>query len=137
MTITKITKKDYFNSIIATLNGEAADLSVEDMVAFCEKEIGLLDNRAIKAKERAAQKKADGDELQALVLSVLTDEPATRNEVFDRVVETGKAPEDVSVAKVGYRLTALASTEQAVKSEVSATGTDGKQHRYAAYALAE
>lgn len=136
MNTPKITKKDYFNGIMAVLNGGGTDIPVADMVAFCEKEITALDTRASKAKERAAAKRAEGDALMDLVFSVLTDEPATRNEVFDRVVATGDASDDVSVAKIGYRLTALTSNGKAVKTEITADGTDGKSHRYAAYSLA-
>lgn len=136
MNTVKLTKKDYFNGMIAFLNGDACDIPVADMVAFCDKEIASLDTRAAKAKERAAAKRAEGDDLMDIVLSVLDDTPATRNEVYERVMATGEVSEDVSVAKIGYRLTALTSNEKAVKSEVVATGTDGKQHKYAAYSLA-
>ena len=136
MNTVKITKKDYFNAIMAMTNGEASDISADNIVAFCEKEIAALDQRAVKAKERAAAKRAEGDELQNLVLSVLTDEPATRVEVFDRVVATGEADAEVSLAKVGYRLTALCGAEKAVKTEVVVTGEDGKNKKLAAYSLA-
>ena len=126
-----MTKKNYFETIIAFVNGEEVDVPVEDIVAFCQKDIDALATRAAKAKERAAAKRAEGDELQAAVLSVLTDEPATRQEVFERVDFA-----DATLAKVGYRLTTLVNLGQAVKSEVTSEGTDGKTHKYAAYALA-
>lgn len=134
MNTVKITKKDMYNSIKALCAGEEVD--VDAILTFCDKEIAALDARALKAKEKAAEKRADGDELQALVLAALTEEPATRQVVFDRVVEAGNAPEDVSVAKIGYRLTALVKLGQAVKSDITAAGEDGKNHKYAAYALA-
>lgn len=136
MTTERITEKTYFEMIIGALRDELVGHPIEDLVSFCEKKIATLDARTEKARARAAAKREAGDPLQDLVYSVLTDEPATRSEVFDRVVATGEAPEDVSIAKVGYRLTALTTADRAVKSEVSAEGADGKQHRYAAYALA-
>ena len=57
MNTVKLTKKDYFNGMIAFLNGDACDIPVADMVAFCDKEIASLDTRAAKAKERAAAKR--------------------------------------------------------------------------------
>ena len=63
MNTVKLTKKDYFNGMIAFLNGDACDIPVADMVAFCDKEIASLDTRAAKAKERAAAKRAEGDDL--------------------------------------------------------------------------
>lgn len=131
MNTVKLTKKDYFNGMIAFLNGDACDIPVADMVAFCDKEIASLDTRAAKAKERAAAKRAEGDDLMDAVLNVLTDDPMTRTEVFDRLGDP-----ETSVAKVGYRLTALVAAGKAVKSEVVADGADGKSHKYAAYSLA-
>ena len=131
MDAVKMTKKDYLNAIISYLNGEEVDVPVEDMVGFCQKEVDTLAARAENAKERAAAKRAEGDELQVAVLNALTDEPATRQEIFERIDIA-----DTSVAKVGYRLTTLVNLGQAVKSEVTAEGEDGKTHKYAAYALA-
>lgn len=130
MTTVKITKKDYYNAIMAVLNGGGTDIPVADMVAFCEKEINALTTRAEKAKERAAEKRAEGDELQAAVLAALTDEPATRQDVTNRI-----EGEDVSLAKVGYRLTTLVKQGLAVKEEIAVTGEDGKSKKMAAYRL--
>lgn len=131
MTAVKITKKDYYNAIIALARGEEVAVDVDSIVAFCEKEINALATRAEKAKERAAEKRAEGDELQAAVLAALTDEPATRQDVTDRI-----EGEDVSVAKVGYRLTTLVKQGLAVKEEIAVTGEDGKSKKMAAYRLA-
>jgi len=131
MTTVKITKKDYYNAIMAVLSGGGTDIPVADMVAFCEKEINALTTRAEKAKERAAEKRAEGDELQAAVLAALTDEPATRQDVAARI-----EGEDVTVAKVGYRLTTLVKQGLAVKEEIAVTGEDGKSKKMAAYRLA-
>ena len=130
MTTVKITKKDYYNAIMAVLNGGGTDIPVADMVAFCEKEINALTTRAEKAKERAAEKRAEGDELQAAVLAALTDEPATRQDVTNRI-----EGEDISLAKVGYRLTTLVKQGLAVKEEIAVTGEDGKSKKMAAYRL--
>lgn len=131
MTAVKITKKDYYNAIMAVLNGGGTDIPVADMVAFCEKEINALTTRAEKAKERAAEKRAEGDELQAAVLAALTDEPATRQDVAARI-----EGEDVTVAKVGYRLTQLVKAGHAVKEDLAVVGEDGKNKKVAGYRLA-
>lgn len=136
MNTPKITKKNYFENIVAMLNGEDVEIPVEDMVAFCEKEIAALDKRADTARARAAAKREAGDELQNLVYSLLTDEPATRQDMFDRVIDEVGEEAGYSLAKVGYRLTALTSAGKAVKSEVVVTGEDGKSKKLAAYALA-
>ena len=132
MTNTKTTKKDFYNAIIAAMETGNCPLDPAEVIAFCEKEIETLATRAAKAKERAAIKRAEGDELQAAVLAALTDEPATRQEITDRI----DGGEDVSVAKVGYRLTQLVKNGQAVKEDISVVGEDGKSKKAAAYRLA-
>lgn len=131
MTTVKITKKDYYNAIIALARGEEVAVDVDSIVAFCEKEINALATRAEKAKERAAEKRAEGDELQAAVLAALTDEPATRQDVAARI-----EGEDVTVAKVGYRLTQLVKAGHAVKEDLTVVGEDGKNKKVAGYRLA-
>lgn len=133
MTTVKVTKRERYESIKALVEavGAVEGIDTDGIVAFCDKEIATLDTRAEKAKERAAEKRAEGDELQAAVLAALTDEPASRQEVTDRI-----EGEDVTLAKVGYRLTALVKQGLAVKEEIAVTGDDGKSKKVAAYRLA-
>lgn len=133
MTTVKVTKRERYESIKALVEavGAIEGIDTDGIVAFCDKEIATLDTRAEKAKERAAEKRAEGDELQAAVLAALTDEPASRQEVTDRI-----EGEDVTLAKVGYRLTALVKQGLAVKEEIAITGEDGKSKKIAAYRLA-
>lgn len=133
--ITKITKRERFETIAAMakdmMNEGIGDYDFEGIVEFCEAEIEALANRAAKAKERAAAKRAEGDELQAVVLAALSYNPQTRQEVFDQV-----EGENISLAKIGYRLSALVKAGKAIKSEVAVTGEDGKTKKLSAYALA-
>ena len=133
MTTVKVTKRERYESIKALVEavGAVEGIDTDGIVAFCDKEIATLDTRAEKAKERAAEKRAEGDELQAAVLAALTDEPASRQEITDRI-----EGEDVTLAKVGYRLTALVKQGLAVKEEIAVTGEDGKSKKAAAYRLA-
>ena len=131
--VVKITKKERFESIKALCGvvGDIDGFDLDGIVEFCDKEIEALSTRAAKAKERAAAKRAEGDELQAVVYAALTDEPATREEVTEKI-----DGDDVSVAKVGYRLTSLVAAGKAVKEEVTIEGEDGKTKKKAAYRLA-
>ena len=132
MTTVKVTKRERYESIKALVEavGAVEGIDTDGIVAFCDKEIATLDTRAEKAKERAAEKRAEGDELQAAVLAALTDEPASRQEVTDRI-----EGEDVTLAKVGYRLTALVKQGLAVKEEIAVTGEDAKSKKVAGYRL--
>lgn len=119
----KMTKKEMFEMIKVALADQAT------VVDFCDKEIAALDRKAAKAKERAAEKKAEGDELTAVIESVLTDELATIADITAQI----EGP-DVTVHKVSYRLGQLAKNGKAVKEEVSIGGGDGvKARRVVAY----
>ena len=125
----KVTKKDYYNAIIALARGEKIDV---DVIPFCEKEIAALDQRNVKAKERAAKKRAEGDALQDAVYAVLTDEFATRTQVAEQIDPALEA----SVAKVGFRLNARVEAGKAVKESISVVGEDGKNKKVMGYKLA-
>lgn len=118
MTEKKMTKKELYNVIKEAMADNA------DVVAFCEKEIAALDNKAIKAKERAAKKAAEGDALMDAVLAVLSDEPMTGAEILDAVND-----ENATVSKVIYRANALVKDGKAAKCEVVVTDENGAKPR--------
>jgi DNA replication initiation complex subunit (GINS family) len=108
----KMTKNEMF-SLIEELCADNADV-----VAFCEAEKAALAKKAEKAKARAAEKRAAGDELYAAVLECVGSEPITAEAVLDMI-----DGEDLTVAKVRARLS------QGVKNGVLAKETikvDGK-----------
>ena len=132
----KITKKDHLNSLIALISaaqvaGVAGNYDFDALNAYCVNEIGLLDKKAAKAKENAAAKKAEKDELCVAVESVLTTEFQTRQDIADQI-----EGDDVSVAKVGNRLTKLVELGVAEKTQVSVPGAEGKARKVVAYRLA-
>ena len=128
----KLTKKDKLTAIIATLTGAGTDVAIDELVAYCENEITLLDKKAAKAKETAAKKKAESDELTETVAGLLTDELQTIADITAQIDD-----EDVTTHKVTYRLTQLVKSGVAVKDEVSVPGKDGqKARKIAAYKLA-
>ena len=95
-----------------------------------------LDHRNEKAKERAAAKRAEGDELLNVVLTYVTDEPQSREDITAAMIADGH---DVTAGKVGYRLTALSKGEDApvAKQEATVPGVDGtKARRVMVYSLA-
>jgi len=117
----KMTKKEKF-ALAAELLADNAEL-----VEFFNSEIAKLDAKAEKAKERAAAKKAEGDELYKVVCSVLTNEPQSREAVFAQI-----EAEDLTVAKVGARLSQAVKNGDAVKSTEKVEGKNKVM-----YALAE
>lgn len=123
----KITKRDNFNAIIEVLNG-AGRSDLADVIAH---EIELLDNKAAKAKATAAKKKVEGDALRDAVQAVLTDELATIADITAKV-----EGEDVTTAKVQFRLNALVNAGIARKEQIT-VGDGESKRKLMAYALAD
>lgn len=108
----KMTKKDWFEELKGIV--EASDYAQKDeAIAFIDAQIELLDNKAEKAKVRAAAKKAETDELKAVVASLLTEELQTADVIAAKIED-----EDVSKQKVVSRLTALVKDGVAVKEQI-------------------
>lgn len=108
----KMTKKDWFEELKGIV--EASEYAQKDeAVAFIDAQIELLDNKAEKAKVRAAAKKAETDELKAVVASLLTEELQTADVIAAKIED-----EDISKQKVVSRLTALVKDGVAVKEQI-------------------
>ena len=118
----KVIKREMFEEIKVL----AEDAGREDVVAFCDKEIASLDAKALKAKERAAAKKAETDALKVLVADTLTDEFATIADITAKVAETDA---EATVGKVTNRLTKLVAEGVAEKTELTIPGKDGTKAR--------
>lgn len=132
-TMDKLTKRNIYTALInyaengiMEFEGEngAIEIAPEDIKAFAENEIALLDKKAAKAKENAAKKKEEGDELYDAVHAALTDEFMTIADVAAAI-----EGEDVTVSKVTYRLNKLVAAGLAEKSDVKIGGEDGKKTR--------
>ena len=133
------TKRDMFVAIKALAEGgslHVADFDeniTDEMIAeFCTKEIAALDNKAIKAKERAAAKRAENDELLEVVRSVMsTEEFETIKDIASRI-----EGEDVTDHKVMNRLSVLVREGLAEKSTITVPATETtKARKLVAYKL--
>ena len=108
----KMTKAMWFEEIKAVVEASGAEHAAE-MVEFIDAEMARLAAKAEKAKERAAAKKVEGDELREVVRAVLTDE----FQAIDAIVAQIDG-EDVTKAKVTARLTQLVKAEMAEKDQI-------------------
>lgn len=135
----KITKRAIYEALAAAAKDGVlhiedfnADLSDTVVAEFCDNEIALLDKKAAKAKETAAKKKAEGDDLTEAVAAVLTETPQTIADIAAQINN-----EEATKSKCQYRLNQLAKNGEAVKSEVVIPGSEGtKSRRVVAYAKA-
>ena len=132
----KITKREMFEALAAY--AETTDMEVQvgdavvtaaDFAAFATKEIEQLDKKAVKAKERAAAKRADGDALTEAVLAVLTTEFQTAADSAAQIED-----EDATVAKISYRLGALVKDDRVIKEDIK-VDREGKRAVLKGYRL--
>ena len=127
MTEKKITKKEFYAGIIEAMSTGDCPIAAEEVIAFCENEIALLDKKAEKAKERAAAKRAEGDELTDVVKSVMsTDEFEVIADIAAKVAEVDP---EATVHKVSYRLTQLVKNGFAESTDVKIPATEGSKAR--------
>ena len=123
----KITKREMFEAIKAGCTTGEWTVSDVEVAEFCDNEIALLDKKAIKAKERAAENRAAGDELTDAVRAALTDEFAIIADIAAKVAET--YGEDATIARVTYRLTQLVKNGEAENGDVKVEGGEGQKTR--------
>ena len=109
----KMTKNEMY-SLIEELCADNADV-----VAFCEAEKAALAKKAEKAKVRAAEKRAAGDELYAEVVAAVTSTPVTADTIY---AENFADVEDLSVAKVRARLSQAVKNGVVVKETIKVDG---------------
>ena len=125
----KLTKKDYYGLIKEAVEVAEIESEVKDeLLAFVEKQVEMIESKAEKAKARAAEKRAAGDELRGVIKSVLTDEFQTADAITSQI-----DGEDVTRAKVIARLGQLVKNGEAEKTDVK---TDDNR-TVKAYKLAE
>jgi hypothetical protein len=145
----KITKREMYQALIhfaetGIMSYPAKDENVDDpdvtnaklvtseeLKAFAENEIVLLDKKLSKAKENAKKKRATSDKLQEAIQAVLTDEFETIADIAAKVED-----EDATVAKCVYRLNALVEAGIAEKTDMKVTGAEGKKRTVKGYKLA-
>lgn len=119
MATEKITKKAYFE-MLKDIVAATDTVDKDNLLAFIDTNIAQLDAKAAKAKEKAAEKKVEGDELREKIAACLTSEP---KDIATILAEVGD--EELTRAKVTARLAQLINLGTAIK-EVTKTA-DGKK----------
>lgn len=133
--MTKITKKrvynvvrDYIdNSGVEKLTDEFGDISVEDILDVFDKAVEQLDAKNAKAKERAAEKRAEGDEVRQRIFDVLTDEYKTLDDIAADLDDA-----EITKSKIVARLAQLVKAGQVEKDDVKNGERKVKGYRVAA-----
>lgn len=119
MATVKVTKKDVLSAIATVItedfNVQVGEVTVtaEDVNDYIAKTIDQLNAKNEKARERAAEKKADGDELRAKIEALLTEDFQTGDEITAALNDP-----EITKAKVTARLTQLVKANKAFKATV-------------------
>lgn len=124
----KLTKKDYYVMLKDIVRGDTnSEMTSEqfDLINFIDRQIASIETKAEKAKEKAAEKKVNGDELREVVQSVLTDEYQTIDTIVSQI-----EGEEITKAKVTARLTSLVKVGLATKSDLKNEETGKTQKAY-------
>ena len=128
----KITKREMFEAIKGLADSGALhmvefneNITDEAVAEFCANEIALLDKKAAKAKENAARKRAEGDELTDAVRAAMSAEE------FEPIAEIAARIEgpDVTVSKVTFRLGQLVKNGEAEKQQITIPASEGQKAR--------
>ena len=116
MADTKITKKDFYGALIELVEGmeTVGVYDAKDVQEFLEKQVAQIDAKAAKAKERAREKKAEGDEISKRILEVLTDDFQTGECITQLVSDI---PE-ITKSKVVARLSNLVKQGKVEKEQI-------------------
>ena len=114
----KVTKKNVIEALMAM--DFVDDVQVGDVIVTpadiketLEKSLISLENKAAKAKERASQKKVEGDELRDKIESVLDDNYKTIADIIAAV-----NVEDLTPAKVTSRMSQLVKLGRVEKDQI-------------------
>ena len=140
----KTTKKDILTVVKAMAEAQVPDINLgedlvdaevtaSDIVAYCDTTIAQLEAKKETAAETRAKKAAQADALKDQVLALITSEPKTRDDIF---VELGSEDPELSIAKVGSRLTKLVAEGVIVKEPIKVKNAEGKSVSKMAYKLA-
>lgn len=140
--MTKITKRDNYNSLIALLNDAIVAGTIETEEAsrlneFLTHEIEQLDKRAASAKKYAKKNSKATDELADAIMGILTADNQTIPEIVD-AVKAVDAESAITPQKATYRLTKLVEAGAVIRETVSIKNEGEKgSRRVNVYKLAE
>lgn len=124
----KLTDRKIYAAIV---DGTFSDLDIDTVTTWAAKKIAQLDHKAEKAKETAAKKRAEGDELTDVVMSLMNDEYQAIADLMVRIEGEG-----VTSSKIAYRLSRGVRDGVLEKREISVADDEGHRRKVMGYRLA-
>ena len=125
MSTIKLTERTIFEAIA---NDTLQELNYLEVAAWAKRKLEQLDKKNAKARERAAAKKAEGDELMETVFDALSEEFEPAVNILNRI-----EGDDLTVAKVQNRLSRLVKDGRAEKEDIKVEDEDGKKRTLKGY----
>lgn len=116
--ITKVEKLNMIKEVLIEVEG------TEMLVEFVDEQIEQIQAKAEKAKQRAAEKRAEGDALRNTIQSLMTNEWQSIDDIFNQIDD-----EEVTRSKITARLTQLIKAE-VIEKESQKSETGNKQMVY-------
>ena len=112
----KITKKEFYVALRGLVEAveTVGEIPSDAVLEFIDKQVAQLDAKAAKAKEKAGEKKAEGDEISKRILEVLTDDFQSGDYITQLVSDI---PE-ITKAKVTARLSNLVKQGKVEKEQI-------------------
>ena len=117
---TKITKKDILAAIRVLVEDQNLEIPIrdvtvvtDDILNYVDTTVAQIDAKNAKARERAAEKRAEGDDLANKIADALTDEYQSIPALIEKL-----NIEDLTPGKVTARLTQLVKADRAHKSKI-------------------
>lgn len=117
---TKITKKDILAAIRVLVEDQNLEIPIRDVTVvtsdilnYVDTTVAQIDAKNAKARERAAEKRAEGDDLANKIADALTDEYQSIPALIEKL-----NIEDLTPGKVTARLAQLVKANKCHKSKI-------------------
>ena len=109
----KLTKKEMFAQVIAFVQGEEVSVPAEEIVAFAQKEIELLERKKSSKSKKEKEKDALDEKIKDAIFEILDEkaEPMSASEILKALSADF---EDLSIQKVSAILKKMCEEEDAI-----------------------
>lgn len=113
----KMTKKEMFAQIIALADGKEISVSADEIVAFAEKEIELLEKKASSKSKKEKEKDVRDEMIKDAILTMLDgcETPQTASEILKTLLPQF---EELSIQKVSAILKKMCEEPDAIVEKI-------------------
>ena len=109
----KVTKREMFNAVKGFIQGGDLKFSVDEVVAFIDHEIDLLDKKSANKKPTKTQTENEG--IKAVILEILAS--AETPKTVTELIKSDDRLSDFSTPKVTALLKQLVQSDKVVRTE--------------------